>query len=146
MERVALITCEFCFEASHQLRRDDWSDAENETVFGSCARLHGHSYRLLVTLRGPIDPRTGMVRNFRDVKQAVKERVVHRLDHQHLDAVVGGLTTAENLCYWIAERLLPEFGAALYRVELWETRSAFAALTHEELLQLFETQPRQILV
>jgi 6-pyruvoyltetrahydropterin/6-carboxytetrahydropterin synthase len=145
MERVALITCEFTFEASHQLRCDDWSDAENEAVFGSCVRLHGHSYRLLVTLRGAIDPRTGMVCNFRDVKRAVKERVIHRLDHQHLDAVVGGLTTAENLCYWIAERLLPEFGTALHRVELWETRSAFAALTQEELLHLYESQPRQFL-
>src|SRR5688572_12415730 len=102
MQRTALITCEFTFEASHQLRRGDWPAEENEAVFGSCVRLHGHSYRLLVTLRGPIDAETGMVRNFRDVRQAVRERVILRLDHQHLDDVVGGLTTAENLCYWIA--------------------------------------------
>jgi 6-pyruvoyltetrahydropterin/6-carboxytetrahydropterin synthase len=52
---IAQIACEFRFEASHQLRRDDWSEAENDAVFGNCARLHGHSYRLVVTLRGPID-------------------------------------------------------------------------------------------
>jgi len=56
-----------------------------------------------------------MVLNFRDVKRAVKERVVQRVDHHDLDEVVGGLTTAENLCYWIASQLLPEFGAALHR-------------------------------
>jgi 6-pyruvoyltetrahydropterin/6-carboxytetrahydropterin synthase len=136
MERVASITCEFTFEASHQLRRQDWSDAENEAVFGSCARLHGHSYRLLVTLRGPIDPATGMVRNFRDVRQVVKERVVQRLDHHHLDAVTGELSTAENLCYWIAGQLVPELGDRLTRVELWETRTASASLTVEELARL----------
>ena len=49
-----------------------------------------------------------------------------------------GLTTAENLCYWIAEQLLPPFGRALYRVELWETRNAYAALGEAELALLGE--------
>jgi 6-pyruvoyltetrahydropterin/6-carboxytetrahydropterin synthase len=141
MLRTAHITCEFTFEASHQLRREDWSDERNDTVFGNCARLHGHGYRLLVTLRGPIDPDTGMVRNFRDVKRLVRERVVDRLDHHHLDEVIGPLSTAENLCYWIATQLLPELGTALYRIELWETRTAFAALEHPELLELLEAFP-----
>jgi 6-pyruvoyltetrahydropterin/6-carboxytetrahydropterin synthase len=50
---MAQIAGEFRFEASHQLRCDDWSDAENDAVFGNCARLHGHSYRLVVTLDQP---------------------------------------------------------------------------------------------
>ena len=136
MERTALITCEFTFEASHQLWRGDWSDAQNEAVFGNCARLHGHSYRLTITLRGPVDAQTGMVRNFRDVKRVVRERVVSRLDHRHLNDVVGGITTAENICYWIALELAPEFGPALYRIELWETRTSFAALGETDLLPL----------
>lgn len=136
MHRQAQITCEFTFEASHQLRRADWSDARNDEIFGACARLHGHSYRLLVTLRAPIDPETGMVVNFRDVKSEVKERVVRKLDHQHLDSLLPGLTTAENLCYWIAQELLPAFGERLHRVELWETRTAFAALDGEDLAAL----------
>jgi 6-pyruvoyltetrahydropterin/6-carboxytetrahydropterin synthase len=141
MERVASITCEFTFEASHQLRREEWSDAENEAVFGSCARLHGHSYRLLITLRGPIDPETGMVRNFRDVRRVVRERVVQRLDHHHLDGVTGDLSTAENLCYWIAGQLVPELGDWLSRVELWETRTACAFLTEEELARVERPAP-----
>lgn len=133
MERIAQVTCEFTFEASHQLRRDDWSDAENEAVFGHCVRLHGHSYRLVVTVRGPIDERTGMVLNFRDLKRVVDQQVIERLDHRHVNDVLGELATAENLCYWIGTRLTPELGALLERVELWETRSAFAALGAEEL-------------
>jgi 6-pyruvoyltetrahydropterin/6-carboxytetrahydropterin synthase len=145
MPRVAAITCEFAFEASHQLRREDWSDAENEAVFGECARLHGHSYRMLVTLRGPIDRETGMVLNFRDVKRVVKERVVSALDHQHLNGVVDGLTTAENLCCWIAAQLLPEFGPLLSGIELWETRTAFASLGEAELQALPEARARQFI-
>jgi 6-pyruvoyltetrahydropterin/6-carboxytetrahydropterin synthase len=133
MERIAQVTCEFTFEASHQLRRDDWTDAENEAVFGNCVRLHGHSYRLVVTVRGAIDERTGMVLNFRDVKQIVDDEVISRLDHRHVNDVMGGLATAENLCYWIGARLASGLGERLYRIELWETRTAFAALGPEDL-------------
>jgi 6-pyruvoyltetrahydropterin/6-carboxytetrahydropterin synthase len=133
MERIAQVTCEFTFEASHQLRRDDWTEAENEAVFGNCVRLHGHSYRLVVTVRGAIDERTGMVLNFRDVKQLVDEQVISRLDHRHVNDVIGELATAENLCYWIAGRLAPGLGERLHRIELWETRTAFAALGAEDL-------------
>src|SRR5437764_8089886 len=141
---IAQIACEFRFEASHQLRREDWSEAENDGVFGNCARLHGHSYRLVVTLRGPIDPETGMVMNFTQVKRLVRERVVSRLDHYHLNDVVGGLTTAENLLYWMADQLLgpppagcPLGGAPaadlLARLELWETATCCAFLGDAEL-------------
>jgi 6-pyruvoyltetrahydropterin/6-carboxytetrahydropterin synthase len=143
--RIAQITCEFTFEASHVLRRDDWSEERNGEVFGSCARLHGHGYRLLVTLRGPIDADTGFVRNFRDVKREVQERVVQRLDHQHLNDVIGGMTTAENLCYWMAAELLPHFGEALHRIELWETRTAFAALGQAELDEIARSLPRTLI-
>lgn len=136
MQRHAHITCEVRFEASHQLRRDDWSEEQNDAVFGNCARLHGHSYRLQVTLRGPIDAETGMVVNFREVKAILRREILARLDHQHLNNVVGGLTTAENLCHWIAERLLPEFGALLCRVELGETPTAAAFLTEADLTAL----------
>ena len=136
MERIAQVTCEFTFEASHQLRRDDWSEAENEAVFGNCVRLHGHSYRLIVTVRGAIDDGTGMVLNFRDIKQIVDEQVIGRLDHRHINDVIGELATAENLCCWIAGRLAPELGERLYRIELWETRTAFAALGAEDLREL----------
>ena len=86
-----------------------------------------------------------MVRNFRDVKREVRERVVQRLDHQHLNDLVGGMTTAENLCYWIARALLPHFGGDLSRIELWETRTAFAALTERELETLALALPRPLI-
>jgi 6-pyruvoyltetrahydropterin/6-carboxytetrahydropterin synthase len=141
MQRTARITCEFTFEASHQLHRPEWSDAENEAAFGNCARLHGHSYRLRITLGGEVDPETGMVRNFRDLKASVREQVITRLDHAHLNDVLGELTTAENLCWWIATQLWPEYGEQLQRVELWETQSSAAALEADDLALLGRNWP-----
>jgi hypothetical protein len=67
---------------------------------------------------------------------------VSRLDHRHLNEVVAGLTTAENLLYWISLALLPAFGAALHRVELRETRSSGAILTEAEIQTLaLQTPP-----
>ena len=140
---IAQIACEFRFEASHQLRRDDCSDADNEAIFGNCARLHGHSYRLVVTLRGPIDPETGMVMNFQHVKRLVRERIISRLDHQHLNDVVSRLTTAENLLYWIADQLLGPLPADLLtRLELWETATCSAFLADAELQQFAQARAR----
>jgi len=133
---TAIITCEFTFEASHRLSRPDWSEQQNWDVFGNCSRLHGHSYRLLVSLRGRVDPETGMVRNFRDVKRIVREEVLSRLDHHHLEDVMTSLTTAENICCWIAGRLIVPIGEELHRVELWETITSCAVLTREELAEI----------
>lgn len=136
--RIVRIVCEFWFEASHRLERSDWSAEKNDAIFGKCVRLHGHSYHLRLWLRGPIDPETGMVINFRDVKVIVEERVIGRLDHRHLNDVLDEMTTAENLVYWIGEQVAPWIsGAEVSRIELWETRTSGAVLEGEELARLF---------
>jgi 6-pyruvoyltetrahydropterin/6-carboxytetrahydropterin synthase len=137
--RIAQVCCEFWFEASHQLFRPDWTEEQNLAVFGKCVRMHGHSYHLKVAFRGPIDPETGMVVNFFDVKTLVRERVIDRLDHYHMNDVVEGIPTAENLAYWIAGQLTEGWkgeGVELSRIELWETRSAYAFLDREDLARL----------
>jgi 6-pyruvoyltetrahydropterin/6-carboxytetrahydropterin synthase len=133
-QKFAHITCDFHFECSHQLLRPDWTAEENERHFGACVRLHGHSYRLAVTLHGPIDPNSGMVVNFTTLKAAVRERVVDRLDHRHLNDLLPDLPTAENLLYWILDQLIPALNPQwLDRVELWETRTSGAYLTHRDI-------------
>src|SRR5262249_13601516 len=58
---IAYSTRRFSFSAGHRYVVDDWSPAENERVFGRLTVPHGHNYALDVTVRGPIDPETGMV-------------------------------------------------------------------------------------
>jgi 6-pyruvoyltetrahydropterin/6-carboxytetrahydropterin synthase len=127
--RSAYITKIFSFESAHSLPGHR----------GKCARPHGHSYRLEITLRGPIKDSPGasdhgMVTDFADVSLIVKPVIIERLDHQDLNAVTGLHTTAENLAHWIWDELtnngLSE--ELLYRVRLWETESCFAEITHLE--------------
>lgn len=102
-----LITKEFTFDAAHKLLEYD----------GPCARLHGHTYRLQVTISGTVK-KNGMVIDFLDLKKIVKEKVLTKLDHVYLNEVVGQ-PTAENLAIWIWDQL--EKDLPLYEIKLWET-------------------------
>ncbi len=99
---------EFQFAASHRLPRYE----------GPCFRLHGHNYRAMVSLEGDVDPRTGMVADFGEVKRAVDDHVLARVDHRDLNDVLEN-PTAENIVRWIWEALAPRL-PGLAEVRLWE--------------------------
>ncbi len=127
--RYAIITKIFRFESAHHLSGH----------YGKCARPHGHSYRLEVTIRGPIkdapgETDYGMAMDFGDLSQIVKNSVIERLDHQDLNAVTELHTTAENLAHWIWDELIASglSEAVLYRIRLWETDSCFVEITQRE--------------
>ena len=127
--KYAIVTKIFHFESAHHLPDHR----------GKCARLHGHSYRLEVTVRGPIkdmpgESDHGMVMDFADLSQLVKNSVIEQLDHQDLNAVTGLHTTAENLAHWIWSELTAHSlsEALLYRIRLWETESGFVEITQQE--------------
>lgn len=116
------------FAASHRLWNPEFTDEENERVFGLCNNPngHGHNYVLEVTVRGRTDPRTGMVLNLRDLKQVLEREVVKDCDHRHLNLDVpwleGTNPTAENLAIAIWERLVDAVAPArLHRVRLKES-------------------------
>jgi len=72
-----------------------------------CARMHGHSFRVEVHIRGNADPRTGWVMDFSDIAAAF-EPILNQLDHKNLNAIAGlENPTSENLCRWIWRRLQP---------------------------------------
>jgi len=95
--------------------------------------------RLEVTIRGPIkeapgESDNGMVMDFGDLSQLVKNSVIEHLDHQDLNVVTGLHTTAENLAHWIWGELTTQglSEALLYRIRLWETESCFVEITQQE--------------
>ncbi len=136
------VTKEFHFEMAHALWNYD----------GKCKHIHGHSYKLFVTIIGePIkdadNPKLGMILDFGDLKTMVKEPVVDMLDHSLVLNRVAGPTipdrsnqmynkvhffdfqpTVENLVVYIADTIKPKLppGIDLYSVRLHETASAFA--------------------
>lgn len=127
--KLAIITKMFRFEAAHSLPEHH----------GKCANVHGHSYRLEVSLRGPIrdipgQSDHGMVMDFGDLSQIVRAAVIERLDHHDLNEATHVYTTAENLAHWIWDTLV-EAGLdakLLYRIRLWETDSSYAEITRME--------------
>ena len=116
------------FSAAHRLHRDDWDEATNQRVFDKCNNPHGHghTYQLEVTVEGEIDPETGYVMDFKDLKQSVHKNVVERLDRRHLnfdvDFLRGINPTAENIAVGIWRELRDKLKPArLVRVALNET-------------------------
>lgn len=86
---------------------------------GPCKRPHGHNYRLLVTVEGPIDPRTGLVMDFADLEKMVWDHAVERCDHHDLNEFIEN-PSAENIVVWIWDRLEPVI-PGLKELVLWET-------------------------
>jgi 6-pyruvoyltetrahydropterin/6-carboxytetrahydropterin synthase len=90
---------EFTIEAAHRL--------PNVPPGHKCARLHGHSFHISVHVRGPVDPQTGWVIDFADIKHAF-EPIEEKIDHNYLNEVEGlENPTSENLARWLWLNLLP---------------------------------------
>jgi 6-pyruvoyltetrahydropterin/6-carboxytetrahydropterin synthase len=119
------------FNAAHELRNPDLSDAENQRVYGKCANLHGHNYVLEVEVEGPIDPRTGYVFDLKRLSDVISTRIIEDVDHRNLNTDVpwleGLIPTAENLALAFLERLRTELPKGLLRtVRVWETDKNWA--------------------
>jgi 6-pyruvoyltetrahydropterin/6-carboxytetrahydropterin synthase len=101
---------EFTFEAAHRL--------PHVPEGHKCGRLHGHSYRVAVSVEGSVDGDSGWVLDFADVKAAFAP-LDEQLDHRYLNDVDGlDNPTSENLARWIWERLkqrLPELSQVIVR-------------------------------
>lgn len=95
------------FNAAHRLYRKDWSDAQNQEVFGKCSNpnFHGHNYELIVHVTGEIDSETGYVMDMKLLKDLIKEHVEEVLDHKNLNLQVPEFKslnpTAENIAVMI---------------------------------------------
>jgi 6-pyruvoyltetrahydropterin/6-carboxytetrahydropterin synthase len=120
------------FSAAHRLWSTDLTDEQNYDLFGPCAREHGHghNYVLYVVLRGRIDPRTGILVNLRDIRDAIGDLILEQVDHRHLNfnsPLCHGINpTAENLTVLFWKVLRKRFGDTLYEVRLGETAKNLA--------------------
>ena len=129
MSPLASTTRRFAFSAGHRYHVARWSADENARAFGRLTVPHGHNYTLDVTVRGPIDPRTGMVIDLSELKEIVNATVIERFDHADLNADVlfrERIPTTENIAIAVWELLIPELGPdRLARVRVWEDPTLF---------------------
>ena len=113
----------FHFESAHVLPHHP----------GKCSRMHGHSYRLDVAIRGPLQtegPARGMIVDFDDIKTVVRAEIVDVLDHQSLNDLIDN-PTAERIVLWIWKRLEPAL-PSLDELMLWETANSCAVLRRSD--------------
>jgi 6-pyruvoyltetrahydropterin/6-carboxytetrahydropterin synthase len=122
-------TRRFTFSAGHHYRVAAWSEAENARTFGRLTVPHGHNYTLDVTVRGDIDPRTGMVIDLGELKRLVQEAVIERFDHADLNAdplFRDRIPTTENIVLVVWDLLVAKLGGdRLARVRVWEDPTLF---------------------
>jgi len=119
------VTRKFTFSAAHRYWRDEWTVEENARVFGPLTVTHGHNYVLDVTLRGSVDPLTGMVVDLGELKRVVGGTILARFDHADLSAdplfARRQIPTTENLVRAIWDLLVPMLGVErLHGLRLWE--------------------------
>ena len=145
---VVEVTKEITFEAAHYLHNPMWDRNKNLAIFKKCSGFrkddlkavyypHGHSYRLRVTVRGPVHSETGFVMDFKILKGILETEIFDRLDHRFINKEVAPFktdqsfqTTVENLLIMIWKWLDPAIKrekAFLYEVTLWETPTSFAS-------------------
>ena len=129
MSARASTTRRFSFSAGHRYHVAHWSADDNARVFGRLGVPHGHNYTLDVTVRGPIDARTGMVIDLGELKRIVQDAVIERFDHADLNADAlfrDRVPTTENIAIAVWELLAPKLGPdRLARVRVWEDPTLF---------------------
>ena len=91
---------DFSIEAAHRL--------PNVPDGHKCARLHGHSFQVRISVEGPLGEESGWVMDFGDIKAAFAP-IYAQLDHHYLNDIEGlENPTSENLAMWIWQQLKPE--------------------------------------
>jgi len=127
------ITKIFGFETAHRIA----------TYKGSCSNIHGHSYKLHVTVTGEIDPETDMIFDFKQLKKIVNEKIIDKLDHatilkegdKYAEFIESSKLfymkqepTAERLLEYFSQLISSELPASvkLIKLILWETETSYA--------------------
>ena len=104
----------FIFEAARSL--PDLPDGH------PCKNIHGHSFKITITVTGSVDERSGFVMDFGDIDE-IFNPLLSKLDHSYLNDIEGlENPSSENLCLWIWERLVPSL-PELSQIEIKETDS-----------------------
>lgn len=114
-----LLSKEFKFDSAHHL----------PNYHGKCEKLHGHTYKLRVTIGGEPDSE-GMIKDFAEVKKIVQEKVLKELDHKNLNEVIDN-PSAENIAVWIWKELKSEL--SLFEIQVWETEDSSVIVQRKDI-------------
>jgi len=148
----AYLTIRTHFAAAHRLAREDLPEDENEKIFGKCARTngHGHNYLIDITVRGNINPRTGMICDLSKLQEIVDELIVEQFDHTFLNKDIPHFSkcvpTAENIALYISDILISpikDIGAKLHKIKVQESPNNAAEVYAES--PILESHSQELL-
>ena len=119
------ITKIFTFDSAHHL--NDYA--------GKCKNIHGHTYKLEVSVKGMTD-KNGLVIDFHDLDDMVEGEILSYIDHRYLNELFDFNPTCENIGLWIwaeVEKRISKTGCSLEKVVLWETPTSFITIDKEDM-------------
>ena len=105
------VTRKYRFSSSHRLHVAALSDGENRELYGKCDNPygHGHNYEIEISVRGPVDSRSGRTLDPAALDRLVEAQVLRPFDHRNLNAEIAAfqniVPTTENLAHEIFRRL-----------------------------------------
>lgn len=143
------VTRRYEFSASHRLNAPGLSERDNQRLYGKCNNPfgHGHNYVLDVSVRGPLDHRSGRAVDLTALDSLVRERVIQAFDRKNLNEEIEHFSnvvpTTENLGLFIHERLKQHWRAVfpgewpqLEKVRIAETeRNIFEVSESNETIE-----------
>jgi 6-pyruvoyltetrahydropterin/6-carboxytetrahydropterin synthase len=130
---MVYVTRKVHFNGAHKLFNPNWTEEQNDAVFGKCANTnwHGHNFDMYVTVKGIPNPDTGFVMDLKKLKIILEDKVVSKLDHKNfnldVDFLTGVMPSIENIVMKIWEQIAGEMpeGATLHCIKLYETENQY---------------------
>lgn len=127
MKKIAVFRKEH-FNAAHRLNNSNWSEEENQKIFGKCNNpsFHGHNYDLIVEVIGYPDVETGYLIDMKILSDILQENIIEKFDHRNLNLDVPEFKTlnptAENIAIVIWNILRDKINSDLeLYITLYET-------------------------
>ena len=131
-DQMVCVTHEYEFSAAHRLHHHGWSVEENQTVYGKCNNPHGHGHNYVVQVTWKLPRTAEPTLSLETWDAVVKQHVIERLDHRHLNVEVPPFDrlnpTVENIAVtiwdWLVEKFAPPL--QLHNVRVYETPKTWA--------------------
>ncbi|XP_054155710.1 6-pyruvoyl tetrahydrobiopterin synthase-like, partial [Oppia nitens] len=128
-ESLVYLTRIETFSSAHSMNSRLLDQQTNVKTFGKCNQIHGHNYRIELTVKGSVDPVTGFLMNINELKELMDETILKPFDHKLIDRDIPDffdnniVSTAENIVVYIwkaVSQRLPT-NILLHKIKLYET-------------------------
>ena len=128
---MPFITKKYKFCAAHRYWNDNWDLKKNKSNFFDDIKLHGHNYKLFITISGPIDDESGFIINLKYLNDIVNKKIIDILDHSDINNDIEWFKTrqpsTENLVVFMWNQIVDEikYPAKLHSIKLNETDTIY---------------------